>query len=530
MLFVLTPQPVDAQFTDEYMGDEDDFMRVLLKLDDTSVTEAGVTQPIPLDMDEPMELLMLINSTHGSDLVMTGEIIFYYQGVAVLPINVVTETNSTSVPIPANTSHSIHAFLDWSAMLSLGPLDLMTGLFEAEARFTYYEVGNPDDVYSLGADFYMDIIYDNPLEVITSVTGIITTAGTVGTVYAVGNSFWQLFEGIKTAQKLRGIHSKLSEIRSLPNLTVIGALPALFAMLAGMTKIKKKKAKDEPEVDDTPSESGVSEYLVRQKIREIAPEAWMADKCPKCKRTWHKKTNTCKKCKIDEAEARREYAELLASKVPKTLKLLGNKKAMSVSDIAKKTKSTDYNAGVIATALVQSGVTEVQKIHTPFRSFVMNIAGLAFVVITWQQLLGDSASQWQTSLTLVGAALSFGVILALFISRKTQIQRFQLEFAEGQPLTEAPELPSEPLDDVVEPVEPDDASVIDEIPFAEPGDEPVSMVDEDDKDIGAPEEPPDEESFADGPEDETVSDTADDEMDLDDPDPSEDSDSDDSLS
>ncbi|MGY5876652.1 MAG: hypothetical protein RTU30_12970 [Candidatus Thorarchaeota archaeon] len=499
-LFVLTPQPVDAQFTDEYMGDDDDLMRVLLKLDNVSVTEANVLKPIPLDMDVPMELLLMINSTHDSDLIMTGEIIFYYQGIAVLPINVVTETNSTSVPIPANTSHSINAFLDWSAMLSLGPLDLMTGLFEAEARFTYYEVGNPDDVYTLGADFYMDIIYNNPLEVITSVTGIITTAGTVGTVYAVGNGFWQLFEGIKTASKLRGIHSKLSEIRSLPNLTVIGALPALFAMLAGMTKIKKKKVPDESEVDDTPVEAGVSEYLVRQKIREIAPEAWMADKCPKCKRNWHKKTNTCKKCKIDEDEARREYAELLASKVPKTLKVLGNKKSMSVSDIAKKTKSTDYNAGVLATALVQSGVTEIQKIHTPFRSFVMNIAGLAFVIITWQQLLGDSASQWQTSLTLVGAALSFGVILALYISRKTQIQKFQVEFAPGLPMVEVPEPPSEPLEDAVEPEEPEDISEPDE----------------------TPEEPPDDESFVDEPVDEV----AEDDTVSDDSDPSEDSDDD----
>jgi hypothetical protein len=133
------------------------------------------------------------------------------------------------------------------------------------------------------------------------------------------------------------------------------------------------------------------------------------------------------------------------------LKALGNKKSMNVSQLAKKTKSTEYNAGVIAVSLIESGVTEVEKVSTPFRSFVMNTAGLAFVVITWQQLLGDSASQWQTSLTLIGAALSFGVIIALYVARKSQIQKLESDY--GVPPSETP--PPEPVEEEVADEEPE---------------------------------------------------------------------------
>jgi hypothetical protein len=98
---------------------------------------------------------------------------------------------------------------------------------------------------------------------------------------------------------------------------------------------------------------------------------------------------------------------------------------------------------------VDAEVTEIQKIETPVRSFVMNIGGLAFLVLTWQTLLGGAASTFQTTLTVVGAALSLAVIVALYISRKSQIQKLRVtlddqeipvvEEAEAEPEVEPPE-------------------------------------------------------------------------------------------
>ena len=111
---------------------------------------------------------------------------------------------------------------------------------------------------------------------------------------------------------------------------------------------------------------------------------------------------------------------------------MGKKKSSDVKTLAKKTKSTQYNAGVIAAAMVDTEVTEITKVGTPLRSFVMNIGGLAFLMITWQQLLGDSSSQWQTTITLVGGAMSMAIIIALFISRKTQIAKFVADQEAGK--------------------------------------------------------------------------------------------------
>lgn len=445
LIFILAPTNVTAQAPGDWMGSTSDPLRVLLLLDGRSVTSAPEDNPILIDLDDdadPMIFFIEIRSNSTEELVLEGEINFYYQGISVLPIQLVTEGNSTKVPIPAGEMiQNVTAEINWRQAFGIGPFDLMTGLFESDASFTYYPASDPSDVHEIQQKFYLSIPVEDILDVITSVTGVSAVVVTITTVYGAGNSLWQLFEGMKTASKLRGIHKKVSEIRSLPNLTVIGATPVLFSMLAGMGMIKKKKKSKEEEEKDR--ESGVTDFLVRQKLREIAPEAWQKDKCPKCKRNWHEKTNTCKKCNIGEEEARREYADLLASKVPAALKALGNKKSMNVSQLAKVTKSTDYNAGVIAIALVDTGVTEVEKVSTPFRGFLMNTAGLVFVVITWQQLLGDSASQLQTTLTLIGAALSFGVILVLYVARKSQIQKFQTEYGE----TPVEEPPTEPMDD-----------------------------------------------------------------------------------
>jgi uncharacterized membrane protein len=107
--------------------------------------------------------------------------------------------------------------------------------------------------------------------------------------------------------------------------------------------------------------------------------------------------------------------------------LLNKKKNVSIKQLAKKTKSNNYNAGVLGAALVDSELSEITKVSTPFRSFVMNIAGLAFLIITWDQLLGGSSGSFQTTLTIIGAALSLGVIVALYFTRKSQIRKFRAD-------------------------------------------------------------------------------------------------------
>jgi hypothetical protein len=280
----------------------------------------------------------------------------------------------------------------------------------------------------------------------------------------VGRGFASLLEGIQTAHKVRSIQKKAGEIKSLPNLTVLGALPALFSLLALQVRIKKKKASEDEIRTYEGGEGGVSEYRIRQRVREIAPDAWAKDKCPNCKTKWRQDEETCKKCHIDIDDAQNKYADLIASKVPKALSVMGKKKSLSIRKLAKRTKSNEYNAGVLGAALVDSEVTEIQKIETPVRSFVMNIGGLAFLVLTWQTLLGGAASQFQTTLTVVGAALSLAVIVALYVTRRTQIQKLRVtldeqdipvvEETEAEPEVESPEKGAEP-EEIVTEVDPD---------------------------------------------------------------------------
>jgi len=441
----------DPDFPTDFVNDSTLF--VYAGLDGYNVKDSNSSNPIPINMEGPMEISLIIelNETLTQDLNMTGTITFYYQGIAIYPIQIVdSETNSTWIWVNHDSPiEPINAMIDLSTALSYGPVKLATGIFEASLDFRYYLEGDTTTEHVVANTFYFNIPA-TPLDIITSVTGISAIAATVGAVYGLGNGFMTLFEGLKTAYKLRGIHKKASELKSLPNLTVIGALPLLFSMLAGMTKMGKKKKKEE---DDSPEDSGVSEYLVRQRLREVAPDAWPVDKCPKCKKDWNKKLDMCKKCNFTQDDARIHYADLLASKVPAALRimgkkkstdirtlakktkstdLMGKKKSTDIRTLAKKTKSTDYNAGVIAAAMVDTGVTEIVKVGTPLRSFVMNIAGLAFLVITWQQLLGDSASTLQTTITLVSAAMSLAIIVALYVSRKTQVQKFQTDIEDGK--------------------------------------------------------------------------------------------------
>ncbi|MFW9927563.1 MAG: hypothetical protein ACFFDM_12490 [Candidatus Thorarchaeota archaeon] len=414
---------VDAQFPDEnWINDEQDRLHVYIVLGGEIIKQHNLSNPITLDMNDPMPLYMMINATGTQTLNMSGSITFWYQGIAIFPIQIVDpDTNSTWVLVdPSSSIPPIEAEIDFSQMLSLGPISLTTGVFEATVDFQYYTEGNT--TVNLAQHRFSFLIPSDPYSVITSVTGISAVVATIGAVTGLGQSIFALWDGLKTAYKLRGIHKKASELRSLPNLTVLSSLPLLFSMLDNMKK-KKKEGRDD---------SGVSEYIVRQRLREVAPDAWQADNCPRCKRKWNKKIDMCKKCNLSNDDARSEYADLLASKVPAAIRWLGKKKSSDVKTLAKKTKSTQYNAGVIAAAMVDTEVTEITKVGTPLRSFVFNIAGLAFLVITWQQLLGDNTSNWQTSITLIGAAMSLAIIVALYVSRKAQIEKFVADQEEGK--------------------------------------------------------------------------------------------------
>ena len=444
-----------------YPGDfiTDNTLSVYFSLDGMSVKDFALGTPLPLNMDAPMTLNLSIVNEVSQNLNVSGTVTFWYQGFAIFPIQILDANNNTWFNIAPGTPISLpeDVTMDFSQMMSVGPLNLATGVFEATVDFRYYVEGNlTQNILQHPFSFS---IPSTPIDIITSITGISAGVATVGAVYGAAAGFNSLWEGLKTAYKLRGIHKKASEIRSLPNLTVLGALPLLFSMLDSMKKSKKEGRED----------SGVSEYIVRQRLREAAPDAWQVDKCPKCKRDWNKKLDMCKKCNFTQDDARVAYADLLASKVPAALRWMGKKKSTDVKTLAKKTKSTQYNAGVIAAAMVDTEVTEITKVGTPLRSFVMNIAGLAFLVVTWQQLLGDSSSSWQTTITIVGAALSLGVIVALYISRKTQIKKFVADQDAGKKLLPTDEEATaetdaeEEAEETSEEVEEDPQEVTDEI-------------------------------------------------------------------
>ncbi len=455
MIVLGSTNPAAAQFDDTFVYDTK--LAIKLVINDVPITHAADENfPIPIDLESPMQLYLQINNTHDQTLNMSGVIWFYYNGIAIFPVEVRNpDTNATWVEVPpaANVSlPPIEAELDLGAILSfaIGDFDmnLITGKIEASLIFSYAELGS-SEFTDLSAHFYILVVSEG-LGPLTSVVGAVTVVSTVGAVYGLGNSFYGLFDGIQAARKVRSIQKKMGEIRSLPNLTVLGATPALFAIFAGMTKMKRK----EPVSEEEEAPDAITEYRLRQRLREVAPEAWPMDKCPQCKRNWHKQTNTCKKCKIDEEHARAAYAEYLLTKVPRAIRALGKKKSLSVQKLAKKTKSTPYNAGVMGAAMVDIGLTEITKIETPIRGFVMNIAGLAFLVLTWQQLFGAAASHWQTTLTVVGGALSFAVIIALYFARRSQLEKYkETEDAAdlfGVASSEPPTTPTEDYDDTSE--------------------------------------------------------------------------------
>jgi hypothetical protein len=439
-----------AQAPPEGWFGDDEHLHARILVNGISITETSQTTPIEIDV-EGMTSISIEIDVIGSQAIhhLRGAIGFWYQSIKVFEITV-AQNDSAVLMQPEAVIPPVEAQLPMGDIVSteLGgiSIDIITGKFEASVSLYYLlegEVDGVDTPHSIEQPFFLTIPPSSAIDAITSIAGITTTVATGGAVLGVGTSFKSLLEGIQTAHKVRSIQKKAGEIKSLPNLTVLGALPALFSLLSMQVKIRKKKATEDEIRTYEGGESGVSEYRIRQRVREIAPEAWAKDKCPNCKTKWQQDAPTCKKCKIDIDEAERKYADLIASKVPKALQVMGKKKHLSIRKLAKKTKSNEYNAGVLGAALVDAEVTEIEKIEKRVRSFVMNIGGLAFLVLTWQTLLGGAASTFQTTLTVVGAALSLAVIVALYISRKSQIKKLKVTL-DDQEIPVAEEVEAEP--------------------------------------------------------------------------------------
>ncbi len=468
---------------DGWFGDTE-HLHARILVNDVSITNTSQTQPIPIDLETDTTFLIEIDVI-GTQAIhhLRGAIGFWYQSIKVFEITIAQNQSEVlmhpDVPIPP-----VGASLPMGDIITQDfggiSIDIITGKFEASVSLYYLlegEVDGVDDYHSIEQPFFLTIPPSTAIDAITSVAGIATTVATGGAILGVGRGFASLLEGIQTAHKVRSIQKKAGEIKSLPNLTVLGALPALFSLLSLQVKIRKKKATEDEIRTYEGGEGGVSEYRIRQRVREIAPEAWAKDKCPNCKAKWQKEAPTCKKCHIDIEDAQEKYADLIAGKVPKALEVMGKKKSLSIRKLAKRTKSNEYNAGVLGAALVDAEVTEIQKIETPVRSFVMNIGGLAFLVLTWQTLLGGAASTFQTTLTVVGAALSLAVIVALYVSRKSQIQKLKVTLDDQEiPVVEdskaEPEV--EPVEDEVEAGE--DSDIEDE--DLETDEEPIEVADE----------------------------------------------------
>ncbi|NWF95882.1 MAG: hypothetical protein HXY34_07035 [Candidatus Thorarchaeota archaeon] len=424
-----------AQPTEEWFGDS--HIQIYIGLDGRSITTATATDPLVVDLETPTALLLKVNTT-GSQAIynLTGSIGFYYQGIKVFAISV-QQAVVQYIPAPLSLP-PVATDIDFGAIFSSNfsgySIDLATGIYQASVDFQYFLEGDLVHPQTVGTGFYVTLPPKSFIDVVTSVAGIAVTAATAGAVVGTAGSIKALLDGLATAHKVRSIQKKAGEIRSLPNLTVIGALPALFSVLSAMALMGKKKKKGTATVAEPESKDGVSEYVLRQRVREIAPEAWQGDKCPKCRKNWDRKKDMCGKCGLDHEDAKREYGEYLSSRVPRAIKVLGKKKSLSIKKLSKKAKMSQYSAGVIGAAMVDTGFTEVTKIDTPLRSFVTNIGGLAFLILTWQQLLGGAASQFQTTLTVVGGGMSVAVIIALYFARRTQIKRLKADLEAGRKL------------------------------------------------------------------------------------------------
>jgi len=166
---------------DSFVNDETLF--VYASLDGQNVKDSNDINPIEIDLEGPMEIFLQINVSSTVDLNITGSINFYYQGIAIFPIQIVDPvTNSTWIWL--DHEHDIPpvaAMIDLSTVLSYGSIKLATGIFEASMDFRYYLDGDTTTEYVLSNKFYF-FIPSTPQDVFTSVTGISATVATVGAI------------------------------------------------------------------------------------------------------------------------------------------------------------------------------------------------------------------------------------------------------------------------------------------------------------------------------------------------------------
>jgi len=254
----------------------DGHLHAFVSINGTSITQTSQTEPVEISLEDYTSILIQIDVV-GSDAIfnLNGTISFFYQNIRIFEI-FLSQNETVAFLSPADPILPIEALIDFGSILttSLGgfEIDLITGQFEASVSMLYYlegEIVGVDAPHRIEQPFFLLIPPSSFLDSITSVAGVATAVATGTAVIGVGANFKNLFDGLSTAHKLRSIQKKTSQIRSLPNLTVLAALPALFSVVAGMVKVKKKKKEeDEPEATE-----GVSEYIVRQRVRALAGDA-----------------------------------------------------------------------------------------------------------------------------------------------------------------------------------------------------------------------------------------------------------------
>ncbi|TFH02866.1 MAG: hypothetical protein E4H14_17315, partial [Candidatus Thorarchaeota archaeon] len=205
-----SPQTTNAQIpvTDaEFVNDGTLF--VFASLDGKNLKNSPQGDPVLINMEDPMVLYLQINNTGTQNLNMSGSITFYYQGIAIFPIQIVDyATNSTWIPVDHSASIPIiESPIGLGQAFTVNGIKLTTGIFQASIDFRYYIEGDTVTEHIVTNEFFFKIP-SSPADVFTSVTGISAVVATVGAVFGLGNGFMSLFEGLKTAYKLRGLHKK----------------------------------------------------------------------------------------------------------------------------------------------------------------------------------------------------------------------------------------------------------------------------------------------------------------------------------
>jgi hypothetical protein len=204
----------DAQgvYPDDYITDGT--LSVYFSLDGMNVRNHALNNSLPINMDTPMAFNFSIIANGTQTLNVSGAITFWYQGYPIIPLTIRDSNNNSwflvdpSVPPPPIDDQTI----PFNEMLNfLGPIDIITGVYEATVDFEYYVEGNSTK-NPLQHRFSFEIPA-TPLDIITSVTGITAIVFTAGAGVGLVTGINSLFDGIKTAYKLRGIQKKASEIR-----------------------------------------------------------------------------------------------------------------------------------------------------------------------------------------------------------------------------------------------------------------------------------------------------------------------------